>query len=282
MTATPTPDRISTTFARAAADGRAALVTYVMAGDPDRETARAIIAALPEAGADVIELGIPFTDPMADGPSIQAAGLRALAGGQTLAKTLDDVRWFRARNATTPVVLMGYFNPIYVYGVARFLADARAAGVDGLIVVDLPPEMDGELCLPALAAGIAFIRLATPTTDDRRLPTVLGNTSGFVYYVSMTGITGGTIASYARVGEAVARIKRHTALPVAVGFGVKTPENAAAVAENADGVVVGTALIDALRATLDGEGRAGAGSVTAVTDLVRRLAAAVHATRKAA
>jgi tryptophan synthase alpha chain len=273
--------RIADRFAQCAREGRAALVTFVMAGDPDPETAQAIVDALPAAGADVIELGMPFSDPMADGPAIQAAGLRALKAGMSLAGTLETARRFRLKDRATPVIVMGYYNPIYVYGVERFLADAKAAGVDGLIVVDLPPEMDGELCLPALEAGLAFVRLATPTTDDRRLPAVLKNTSGFVYYVSMTGITGGRIADYGKVAEAVARIKRHTPLPVAVGFGVKTPENAAAIAASADGVVVGTALVEALKATLTAEDKATAGSVAAVTGLVASLAAAVRGTRKA-
>jgi tryptophan synthase alpha chain len=274
--------RIADRFALCARENRAALVTYVMAGDPDPATAQAIVDALPAAGADIIELGMPFSDPMADGEVIQAAGLRALNAGMTLAGTLATARSFRLKDAATPVIVMGYYNPIYIYGVERFLKDAKAAGVDGLIVVDLPPEMDAELCLPALAADIAFIRLATPTTDDRRLPTVLMNTSGFVYYVSMTGITGGRIADYSRVTEAVARIKRHTALPVAVGFGVKTPENAAAIASGADGVVVGSGLISALKATLTSEDKATAGTASAVTDLVASLAAAVRNTRKAA
>jgi tryptophan synthase alpha chain len=274
--------RIADRFALCAREQRAALVTYVMAGDPDPLTAQAIVDALPAAGADIIELGMPFSDPMADGEVIQAAGLRALNAGMTLAGTLATARNFRQKDDATPIIVMGYYNPIYIYGVERFLQDAKAAGVDGLIVVDLPPEMDSELCLPALAADIAFIRLATPTTDDRRLPTVLRNTSGFVYYVSMTGITGGKIADYSRVTEAVARIKRHTALPVAVGFGVKTPENAAAIASGADGVVVGTALISALKATLTAEDKATAATAPAVTDLVASLAAAVHRTRKAA
>jgi tryptophan synthase alpha chain len=274
--------RIADRFAQCAREGRAALVTYVMAGDPDPETAQAIVDALPAAGADVIELGMPFSDPMADGPAIQAAGLRALKAGMSLAGTLETARRFRLKDQATPVIVMGYYNPIYVYGVERFLTDAKAAGVDGLIVVDLPPEMDGELCLPALEAGLAFVRLATPTTDDRRLPAVLKNTSGFVYYVSMTGITGGRIADYGKVAEAVTRIKRHTPLPVAVGFGVKTPENAAAIAASADGVVVGTALVEALKATLTAEDKATAGSVAAVTGLVASLAAAVRGTRKAA
>ena len=229
-----------------------------MAGDPDAATSLAIVKALPKSGADVIEIGMPFSDPMADGPAIQAAGLRALHGGQTLHKTLALTRAFRAEDAHTPVVLMGYYNPIYVYGVETFLRDAVAAGVDGLIVVDLPPEEDEELCLPALKAGLNFIRLATPTTDDRRLPAVLANTSGFVYYVSITGVTGSAAADPAKVGAAVARVQRHTHLPVAVGFGVKDAASAAAIAAVADGVVVGSALVEALRASLI-EGRAGPG-----------------------
>lgn len=274
--------RIQTRFAACAAEGRAALVTFVTAGDPDHQTATAILHALPGAGADIIELGVPFTDPMADGIPIQLAGQRALKAGQTLAKTLAMVEGFRKAGHDTPIVLMGYYNPIYVYGVERFLQDARAAGVDGLIVVDLPPEEDVELCLPALAAGVNFIRLATPTTDDKRLPKVLQNTSGFVYYVSMTGITGGTIASYDAVGEAVARIKRHTDLPVAVGFGVKTAEDAEAIARGADGVVVGSALVERVRASLDGEGRATEKTVSAVTSLVAELAAGIRRVAKAA
>lgn len=274
--------RIETRFRACAAEGRAALVTFVTAGDPDHDTSLALLKALPAAGADIIEFGVPFTDPMADGPAIQAAGLRALAAGQTLAKTLAMVKTFREGDDTTPVVLMGYYNPVYVYGVERFLADAKAAGVDGLVVVDLPPEEDNELCLPALAAGLDFIRLATPTTDDKRLPAVLANTAGFVYYVSITGITGAAQADPDAVGRAVARIKRHTTLPVAVGFGVKTPESAAAIAANADGVVVGSALIDALRATLDAENRATPATITAVTDLVGRLAEAVRGVRRQA
>ncbi|MBL8588122.1 MAG: tryptophan synthase subunit alpha, partial [Methylobacteriaceae bacterium] len=262
------PTRIDARFAALAAEGRAALVTFLMAGDPDPETYAAILARLPAAGADVIEIGMPFTDPMADGPSIQAAGLRALQGGQTLKRTLAMVRDFRRADATTPIVLMGYYNPIYVHGVERFLADAKEAGVDGLIVVDLPPEEDAELCLPALQAGLNFIRLATPTTDDRRLPAVLSNTSGFVYYVSITGVTGAAIPDYSKVGDAVARIKRHTRLPVAVGFGVKNAQTAATIAARADGVVVGTALVDALKASLDAGGRAGSQTVEAVVSLV--------------
>ncbi len=274
--------RIADCFAACAREKRAALVTYVMAGDPDPLTAQQIVEALPAAGADIIELGMPFSDPMADGEAIQQAGLRALKAGMSLKGTLATARRFRETNDVTPIVMMGYYNPIYIYGVERFLVDAKAAGVDGLIVVDLPPEMDEELCLPALRSGLAFIRLATPTTDDKRLPTVLKNTSGFVYYVSMTGITGGRIADYSRVTDAVARIKRHTPLPVAVGFGVKTPENAAAIAAGADGVVVGTALITALKATLSADDEATEGSVSAVTELVSALAAAIRNTRKAA
>lgn len=274
--------RIDATFARCRSEGRAALVTYVMAGDPDPEASLAILKALPKAGADVVEFGLPFTDPMADGPAIQAAGLRALKAGQTTAKTLDLVRRFRAGDLDTPVILMGYFNPIYVYGVERFLTDAKSAGVDGLIVVDLPPEEDDELCLPALQAGLAFIRLATPTTDDRRLPAVLANTAGFVYYVSITGITGAATPDFGKVSDAVSRIKRHTKLPVVVGFGVKTGAHAAAIARGADGVVVGSALIEAVRASLDPEGRATATTVQAVKRLVEELAAGVQSVSKAA
>src|SRR5437016_3638613 len=233
--------RIDARFAELRREGRAALVTFLMAGDPDPKTSLDIIKALPKAGADIIEIGMPFTDPMADGPSIQAAGLRALKGGMTLKKTLEMVRGFRKDNDTTPLVLMGYYNPIYIYGVDRFLVDAKTAGVDGLIIVDLPPEEDAELCLPALKAGLNFIRLATPTTDDKRLPAVLANTSGFVYYVSITGITGAAAAESARVVSAVKRIKRHTQLPVAVGFGVKTANDARAIATVADAVAVGAA-----------------------------------------
>jgi tryptophan synthase alpha chain len=277
-----TPTRLDARFAALAREGRAGLVTYVMAGDPDRDTARAILAALPAAGADIIEFGMPFTDPMADGPSVQAAGLRSLNGGQTLARTLEDIAWFRTQDQTTPIILMGYYNPIYVRGVDRFIAEAKAAGVDGLIVVDLPPEEDGELCLPALKAGLAFIRLATPTTDDKRLPTVLANTSGFVYYVSITGITGMATPDFGATASAVARIKRHTTLPVAVGFGVKNASHAAAVARGADAVVVGSALVDALKASLDAQGRATAATVGAVTSLVRTLAEGVRTARSAA
>ena len=274
--------RIDRRFAALAKEGRAALVTFLMGGDPDAKTSLEILRALPQAGADVIEIGMPFTDPMADGPSIQAAGLRALKAGMTLTKLLGLVRAFRERDETTPLVLMGYYNPVYVYGVERFLADAKSAGVDGLIVVDLPPEEDAELCLPALAAGLNFIRLATPTTDERRLPTVLANTSGFVYYVSITGITGAATPDPSRVGPAVARIKRHTDLPVAVGFGVKTAATAEAIARQADGVVVGTALVDALKRSLDKENGATSQTVAAVADLVATLARGVRAAQRVA
>jgi tryptophan synthase alpha chain len=274
--------RIDKRFAALKTQGRAALVTFTMAGDPDYDTSLAIAKALPKAGADVIELGMPFTDPMADGPAIQAAGVRALRGGQNMIKTLALVREFRKVDDTTPIVLMGYYNPIYIYGVDRFLVDAKAAGVDGLIVVDLPPEEDEELCLPALKAGLNFIRLATPTTDDNRLPAVLNNTSGFVYYVSIAGVTGSAAPDAGKVASAVARIKRHTKLPVAVGFGVRTADQARAIAENADGVVVGSALVDALRGSLDNNGKAGPGTVKAVTDLVSALAQGVRSARRVA
>ena len=274
--------RIDRRFAALKKDGRAALVTFLTAGDPDPETSLAILRALPAAGADVIELNMPFTDPMADGPAIQAAGLRALKAGQTLKKTLDLVRAFRTGDDATPIVLMGYYNPIYIYGVDRFLIDAKAAGVDGLIVVDLPPEEDDELCLPALKAGLSFIRLATPTTDDRRLPAVLANTSGFVYYVSITGITGAATPDPSQVNAAVARIKRHTRLPVAVGFGVRTAEHARAIAAGADGVVVGSALVSALKDSLDKDNKATAKTQTAVINLVAELAKGVRDARKRA
>jgi tryptophan synthase alpha chain len=274
--------RIDTRFAELKKQGRAAFVTYVMAGDPDLTTSLDIVKALPKAGADVIELGIPFTDPMADGPSIQAAGLRALKAGMTLRKTLELVRDFRKADSVTPLVLMGYYNPIYIYGVDKFLADAKTSGVDGLIIVDLPPEEDEELCLPALKAGLNFIRLATPTTDDKRLPAVLANTSGFVYYVSIAGITGAAAADANAVGDAVARIKRHTSLPICVGFGIRTPEAARAIAEKADGSVVGTALVDALKNSLDAEGRATAKTVNAVAELTAALARGVKGAKQAA
>src|SRR5437764_5166315 len=274
--------RIDARFAELRKQGRSAFITFLMAGDPDAETSLEIIKALPKAGADLIEIGMPFTDPMADGPAIQASGLRALKGGMTLRKTLAIVRGFRDDDNTTPLVLMGYYNPIYNYGVDRFLADAKAAGVDGLIIVDLPPEEDTELCLPAMKAGLNFIRLATPNTHDKRLPAVLANTSGFVYYVSITGITGSASADSAAVGQAVARIKRHTKLPVCVGFGIRTPVAARAIAQNADGTVVGTALVDALRASLDSEGNATAGTVDAVAGVVSSLAQGVRGASQAA
>jgi tryptophan synthase alpha chain len=272
--------RIEKRFAALKAEGRAALVTFVTAGDPDAETSLAIAKALPAAGADVIELGMPFTDPMADGPAVQAAGLRALNAGQTMRKTLGLVREFRKGDDTTPIVLMGYYNPIYIYGVETFLADAKAAGVDGFIVVDLPAEEDDEFCIPALKAGFNFIRLATPTSDDKRLPVILKNTSGFVYYVSITGITGAGAADPAKVKEAVARIKRHTDLPVAVGFGVKNAEQARAIAEGADGVVVGSVLVDAVRQSVDEPGGAAEATVKAVIDVVAELAKGVRSVRK--
>jgi tryptophan synthase alpha chain len=274
--------RIDARFAQLKKERRSAFGTFLMAGDPDPVTSLAILKAMPSAGADVIEIGMPFTDPMADGPSIQAAGLRALKAGMTLKKTLQMVRDFRKDDDTTPLVLMGYYNPIYIYGVDRFLADAKSAGVDGLIIVDLPPEEDTELCLPALKAGLNFIRLATPTTDDKRLPAVLANTSGFVYYVSITGITGAAAANAKAVADAVARIKRHTSLPVCVGFGIRTPEAAQAIAERADGAVVGTALVDALRGSLDPDGRATARTVNAVASLAASLAQGVKGARQAA
>jgi tryptophan synthase alpha chain len=271
--------RIDRRFADLKTQRRAALVTFVTAGDPDPETSLAILRALPAAGADVVELGMPFSDPMADGPTIQMSSQRALKAGQTLQRTLDMVRAFRRTDETTPIVLMGYYNPIYVYGVDRFLSAANFAGVDGLIVVDLPPEEDEELCLPALAAGLNFIRLATPTTDDKRLPAVLANTSGFVYYVSITGITGAAAPDMDAVAGAVARIKRHTQLPVAVGFGVRTAEQAAAIAAGADGVVVGSALVNALKASLDRDDKATPKTVTTVVNLVAELARGVRNAR---
>jgi tryptophan synthase alpha chain len=274
--------RIDARFAQLRKERRSAFVTFLMAGDPDPVTSLAILKTMPSAGADVIEIGMPFTDPMADGPSIQAAGLRALKAGMTLKKTLQMVRDFRRDDDTTPLVLMGYYNPIYIYGVERFLADAKSAGVDGLIIVDLPPEEDTELCLPALKAGLNFIRLATPTTDDKRLPAVLANTSGFVYYVSITGITGAAAANAKAVADAVARIKRHTSLPVCAGFGIRTPEAAQAIAERADGAVVGTALVDALRGSLDPDGRATVRTVNTVASLAASLAQGVKGARQAA
>jgi tryptophan synthase alpha chain len=273
--------RIEKRFAKLKADGRAALVTFTMAGDPDTATSLEVIKALPKAGADMIEIGMPFTDPMADGPAIQAAGVRALAAGQTLAKTIQMVRDFRKGDDDTPIVLMGYYNPIYIYGVDKFLVDAKGAGVDGLIVVDLPPEEDDELCIPALKAGLNFIRLATPTTDDKRLPTVLNNTSGFVYYVSITGITGSAAPEPAKVSAAVGRIKKHTKLPVAVGFGVRDAASARAIAEGADGVVVGSALVEVVRKSLDKDGKAQGQTAKAVAALVSELAEGVRSAKRA-
>ncbi len=274
--------RIDARFAALKTEGRAAFVTFLMAGDPDLTTSLEIIKALPNAGADMIEIGMPFTDPMADGPAVQAAGIRALKAGMTLHKTLDLVAAFRKGDDATPIVLMGYFNPIYIYGVDQFLIDAKQAGVDGLIIVDLPPEEDSELCIPAMKAGLNFIRLATPTTDDKRLPAVLENTSGFVYYVSITGITGSASAKSSDVGAAVARIKRHTNLPVCVGFGIRTPEAAREIAQHASGAVVGSALVDALQASLDADGNATPTTVSAVADLVAALAQGVRGAKQAA
>ncbi|MDJ0608645.1 MAG: tryptophan synthase subunit alpha [Kiloniellales bacterium] len=268
--------RIRGRFEALKAAGRGGLVTFVTAGDPDRETSMKILEGLPGAGADLIELGMPFTDPMADGPAIQASSQRALKAGIRLSEILEMVATFRRADAETPVVLMGYYNPIYSFGVEKFLSQARAAGVDGLIVVDLPPEEDEELCLPALAAGINFIRLTTPTTDDERLPVVLENTSGFVYYVSITGITGTRSAEGGDVRAAVARLKRHTDLPVAVGFGIKTPEQAAAIAEAADAAVVGSALVEQVRVNLAEDGRAASNLVNQVLASVSALAQGVR------
>jgi len=273
-----TSSRIETRFAECAAAGRPALATFITAGDPDPKTSLAIVDGLPAAGADIIELGMPFSDPMADGPAIQMAGHRALRAGQTMRKTLDLVSDFRKKDDKTPIILMGYYNPIYIFGVDEFLSSAKKAGVDGLIIVDLPPEEDAELCIPALKAGISFIRLATPTTDNARLEVVLQNTTGFVYYVSMTGITGGSLTNKTAVGEAVNRIKSHTKLPVVVGFGIKTAADAAATGKQADGVAVGTALINALADTLDDD-QATPTSVDAVHNLVRSLRQGVEQAR---
>ncbi|SCW69888.1 tryptophan synthase, alpha chain [Rhizobium mongolense subsp. loessense] len=271
--------RMDKRFADLKAEGRPALVTYFMGGDPDYETSLGIMKALPEAGSDVIELGMPFSDPMADGPAIQMAGQRALKGGQTLKKTLRLAADFRKGDNTTPIVMMGYYNPIYIYGVEKFLDDALASGIDGLIVVDLPPEMDDELCIPAIRKGINFIRLATPTTDDKRLPTVLKNTSGFVYYVSMNGITGSALPDPSLVSGAVRRIKQHTNLPVCVGFGVKTADHAKVIGSSADGVVVGTAIVNQVATSLSSEGKATADTVQAVATLVRGLSSGTRSAR---
>jgi tryptophan synthase alpha chain len=271
--------RMDARFAKVKAEGRPVLVTYFMGGDPDFDTSLGIMKALPESGADIIELGMPFSDPMADGPTIQLAGQRALKGGQTLAKTLEMAKKFRETDADTPIVMMGYYNPIYIYGVDKFLDDAIASGIDGLIVVDLPPEMDDELCIPALEKGINFIRLATPTTDDKRLPAVLKNTSGFVYYVSMNGITGAALPDPARISGAVSRIKGHTDLPVCVGFGVKTADHAKAIGAAADGVVVGTAIVAQIAGSLTKDGAAGPDTIASVATLVKGLATGVRAAR---
>lgn len=271
--------RMDKRFADLRAQNRPALVTYFMGGDPDFETSLGIMKALPDAGADVIELGMPFSDPMADGPAIQMAGQRALKGGQTLATTLDLAREFRKQDNETPIVLMGYYNPIYIYGVDKFLDDALSAGIDGLIVVDLPPEMDDELCIPAVQKDVNFIRLATPTTDEKRLPTVLRNTSGFVYYVSMNGITGSALPDPSTISGAVERIKAHTDLPVCVGFGVKTADHAKAIGAVADGVVVGSAIVNQIALSLTKDGKATNDTVPAVTTLVKGLSTGVRASR---
>jgi tryptophan synthase alpha chain len=271
--------RIDRRFKALRQEGRAALVTFITAGDPDYETSKTIFLGLPQAGADVIELGMPFSDPMADGPAIQASSLRALKGGQTMRKTLALVREFRVRDTDTPIVLMGYFNPIYVYPTEAFLDDAKGAGADGLIVVDVPPEADEELCLPAVRRGLNFIRLATPTTDSKRLPAVLANTSGFVYYVSITGITGAAAPDVEAVHAQVSRIRRATTLPVAVGFGVKTPEQAKAIANGADGVVVGSALVTAIQLSLGHNGKATSNTARAALELVKSLSRPLRASR---
>jgi tryptophan synthase alpha chain len=271
--------RVERRFAALRAEERGGLVTFITAGDPDPDTSLALISGLPGAGADVIEIGMPFSDPMADGPAIQAASLRALKAGMTLAKTLDLVARFRSQDGDTPVILMGYYNPIYSYGVERFLQDAVKAGADGLIIVDLPPEEDDELCQPAIRAGLHWIRLATPTTDDKRLPTVLADTSGFVYYVSILGITGTRSAGADAVRAAVGRLKRHTDLPIAVGFGIKSPEQAAEVAGVADAAVVGSALIDRLKSGLDERDQATPGLIGDVLDFVASLAEGVRRAR---
>ncbi|MGJ3260080.1 MAG: tryptophan synthase subunit alpha [Rhodospirillales bacterium] len=272
--------RITRRFAQLRAEGRAGFVTFTTAGDPDLETSAKILDGLAEAGADLIEIGVPFSDPMADGPAIQASSLRAIKGGMTLRKTLAMVAEYRKKDDDTPIVLMGYYNPIYIYGVDAFLKDARNAGVDGLIVVDLPPEEEGELCLPALDAGLNFIYLTAPTTTDARLPRVLENASGFVYFVSITGITGTRSAVTADVAGHVGRIRAKTDLPVAVGFGIRTPEQAAEIARVADAAVVGSALVDRITANLDDNGKAGPGTVDAVLDLVRSLAEGVRNAQK--
>ena len=268
--------RIERRFATLKAEGRGGLVTFVTAGDPNKATSLEIILGLPAAGADLIELGMPFSDPMADGPSVQASSLRALANGASLRSTLALVRAFRAEDDNTPIILMGYYNPIYIYGVGAFLRDAKEAGIDGLIMVDLPPEEDAELCLPAIEAGIRWIRLATPTTDEARLPKVLNNASGFIYYVSILGITGTASVPEQATREAVAYLKSHTDLPIAVGFGIKTPEAAASISRNADAAVVGSAIVDRVLDGLDKNGLPGPGTAQHVLDFVRELADGVR------
>lgn len=267
-----TKTRIDARFAALKQEGRPALVTYVQSGDPDYETSVKILNALPAAGADVIELGMPFSDPMADGPAVQLSAQRALANGQTMEKTLTLVRQFREQDQETPIVLMGYYNPIYIYGNERFLKDAKEAGVDGLIIVDMPPEADDELCLPAMKHGISFIRLATPTTDEKRLPAVLNNTSGFVYYVTITGTTGTATPDPQTVSDAITHIKRSTDLPIVAGFGVKNAKHAETIGRGADGVAVGSAIVNAIRDSIDSDGKATDGTVHAVVSLVRELA----------
>ncbi|HEY9080557.1 tryptophan synthase subunit alpha [Magnetovibrio sp.] len=272
--------RLAKRFEDLKSEGRGGLVTFLTAGDPDGDTGLEILKGLPGAGADIIELGMPFSDPMADGPAIQASSQRALANGMTLRKTLDQVREFRKGDDATPIVLMGYFNPIHHYGVEAFVADAKSAGVDGLIIVDLPPEEEAELCLPALKGGINFIYLTAPTTDDKRLPRVVENASGFVYYVSITGITGTASAAVGDVAAAVTRIRRHTDLPVAVGFGITTPEAAADVASVADAAVVGSALVKRIHDNLDADGKAKPGLVGEVLGFVTQLANGVRGSKK--
>jgi tryptophan synthase alpha chain len=268
--------RIGRRFAALEAEGRGGLVTFVTAGDPDYRTSREIVLGLADAGADLIELGMPFSDPMADGPTVQASSLRALKSGMKLAKCLELVRDYRATDDAMPIVLMGYYNPIYSFGVDKFLAEARESGVDGLIIVDLPPEEDAELCLPAIEAGLNFIRLATPTTDDKRLPAVLANTSGFVYYVSVMGITGTKSATNKTIRDAVGRLRRHTDLPIGVGFGIRTPEDARDVSRVANAAVVGSAIVEKVVEGLNGKGEATAGLAENVLDYVRQLAAGVR------
>jgi len=273
-------DRIAKRFEKLRAENRAGLVTFITAGDPDPETSFEILKSLPDAGADIIELGMPFTDPMADGPAIQEASNRALSAGMHMRKTLSLVRGFRDQDHETPIILMGYYNPIYIYGVNEFLEDARNAGVDGLIVVDLPPEEDSELCIPTVEKGLSFIRLTTPTSDDKRLPKLVQNTSGFVYYVSVAGVTGAGSATNDQIIEAMARLRRHTDLPIAVGFGIKTPSQAAEVAREADAAVVGSAIVSKIAESLDENGKATDNTALVVSGLVRELADGVRNARK--